>query len=147
MKFEQFKKDQKTLSSFFIMIGLLIFFAWVLLISSGLTKKVESTTIAFLGGMTGAICVSTLGAGVKMKNTLSNEEKLKEMYVKETDERNRYIKSKAIQYSYYVTLFMLALSSIVVKIFPNEGFSMIFATIIVSSSSKGLIKLYLEQKY
>lgn len=80
-------------------------------------------------------------------SALKNEEKLKKLYIKETDERSRLIEEKSYTAALSTTLCILGLSAMIASFFYKPAFYTLVAVIIVIAAVQGGFQLYYSRKY
>ena len=82
----------------------------------------------------------------KYVRAIRNEEKLKALYIEENDERNKYIESKIGGTGVNVIIWGITLGTIVSAFFNETVFFTLLFTVLFSSLTKGVLKLYYRNK-
>ncbi|WDV44217.1 hypothetical protein PV797_11835 [Clostridiaceae bacterium M8S5] len=78
---------------------------------------------------------------------LKNESKLKELYTKEKDERNQYIKDKIGLSGFNITLVAVALATIISGFFDKKVFFILLSVLSFITLVKCVLKIYYNKVY
>lgn len=73
------------------------------------------------GGMFGALFIVSLGYYVTIKTTLGDEKKLKEQYIRDTDERNLNIEVKSSRVTLNIVMAGLFIAFMLLTLFAEKG--------------------------
>lgn len=112
---------KKQLKPYIFYVGIVIFAIGLLLNfivaeSDGISQSLTSVLIGLGAGITGGGV-----AGILLKKTLKNNpEKVKEYEIAEKDERNVRLREKAGYSAWYISVFMLAILSLIFLIFDYK---------------------------
>ena len=112
---EEFRRKLKTkrmVLSMFCMSGLCIYFAL-----NSLTDGVPDFARGLIMGIFVGMEVAAVYYAVRLTVLLSSEEKLKEEYIKENDERNAAIQKKTARTASVISLMLAALASVAAGFF------------------------------
>ena len=105
----------------------------------------------FIVGFDLGLCVGVQLLGLyhlgRYKAALDNEEKLKKLYVAETDERNLFLKEKMGGLPVNIIVIALALGTIVAGFFSQTVFFSLMGACLFGALVKGGMKLYYRNKY
>ncbi len=106
---------------------------------------------AFLAGFRSGFCTSLIGFAVVkiivLSRALKDENKLKAMYIKETDERNLLIEQKTSSASFAVTIMGLAVACVIVSFFSRPILYTLVCVILFVSIVKVAFSIYYSKKY
>ncbi len=117
-----------------------------LLIYFGLTRFVKGAddfAVGLVSGMFSGIMIVSIFNLARIHRALHNEEKLKEMYIQQTDERNISISKETMKTSSVVSLMATAFSTIVFGFF-NPVISM---TLCISIMADAVITIAVQFYY
>lgn len=111
----------------------------------------ENGDNAFMAGFRTGFCTSLIGFAVVKAiiyaRTLKDEQKLKAMYIKETDERNLLIEQKTSTASFAVTIIGLGVACVIVSFFSRPILYTLICVILFVSIVKAAFGIYYSQKY
>lgn len=80
-------------------------------------------------------------------SALKSDEKLKKLYISETDERTRLIQERSYAVALSTTFCILGLSAMVTSFFYKPAFYTLVAVIIVIAAVQGGFQFYFSRKY
>lgn len=83
----------------------------------------------------------------KCSSALKNEDKLKKLYIAETDERERLIYEKTNSSSFRTIIILLGLSEMIASFLSKTVFNTIFVIIIAIAFIQVAFKFYYRRKY
>lgn len=111
----------------------------------------ENGDNAFLAGFRTGFCTSLIGFAVVkiiiLSRALKDENKLKAMYIKETDERNLLIEQKTSTASFAVTIIGLGVACVIVSFFSRPILYTLICVILFVSIVKVAFSIYYSKKY
>ena len=111
-----------------------------------LTRDSESYLSGVLYGVTGAMVALGIGYSVRFNMALKDNVKLKEMYIQQSDERNKQILKESARTSNTIYLFVTAIAAIVAGSF-SQTVSMTLSIMIVVNSFIGVgVSIYYNRK-
>jgi len=99
-------------------------------------------TVGFASSLTAIVLICVL----QFVRALHNDEKLRKMYIAETDERRQYIASRCASSSILIILALAALSTLVAAYFDRTVFRTLLAVIYGVSLITAGSKLYYSKK-
>lgn len=122
-----------------------VFCCTALIIYFGLMRflKVDNFASGLVSGMSISITIVAIFNLARIHNALHNEEKLKEMYIRETDERNISIGKETAKTSTLISLMVTALAVIIFGFF-NPVISM---TLGISIMANAVITIAIQSYY
>lgn len=149
---EQFKKQvQKTLNIYraVLMAAIVIL---VVLNEIEITAVLGEKSTTDLGngfgtGACGSIITLMIINIIRYSAALKNDEKLKKLYILETDERERLIYEKANSSSFRAVIILLGLAAMVASFFSKPIFYTIVAIIVAIAFVQAAFKFYYRRKY
>ena len=97
----------------------------------------------FFSGVVGAVIVLAIRCAV----VLRDPEKLKKLYILETDERSRLIREKTASGSFTVSVLILGFAAVIATFFSDTVVCVLAAVIIVMTVVKLSLKFYYDRKY
>ena len=104
----------------------------------------------FAQGLTmGVFCGSELVAVYNLARSLAalrNEEKLKEMYIQETDERNAAIQKETSQKSSAISIFITAMAALAAGFFDEKICLVLASVLLVNALIYISVNMYFRQK-
>ena len=98
------------------------------------------------GFCSGFVLVAAVFA-VRYAIMLRDPEKLRKLYVLETDERSRLIREKTASGSFVITVFILGSATIIATFFSDVVVCVLAAVIGVMAAVKMSLKFYYDRKY
>lgn len=129
-----------------IIVLVVILFVVIKNIQGNLTN-IESFSRGYIDGVLAAIGFIGLGIMIMNYRMLRDEEKLKKSYVKENDEREIFVNSKAYAISYRVMLVVLLIASVVASFISIEVLFLLLWLIVISCSMLIASLFYYDKKY
>lgn len=129
-----------------IIVLVVILFVVIKNIQGNLTN-IESFSRGYIDGVLAAIGFIGLGIMIMNYRMLRDEEKLKKSYVKENDEREIFVNSKAYAISYRVMLVVLLIASVVASFISIEVLFLLLGLIVISCSMLIASLFYYDKKY
>lgn len=149
---EDFRKQvQKTLNIYrAVLIAAIIVLAVLNIIEITALFGEESSNDLSNGFGTGA-CASIITLMIisvcRYSAALKNDEKLKKLYILETDERERLIYEKTNSASFRTVIILLGFAAMVASFFSKTIFYTIVAIIMVIAFVQAAFKFYYRRKY
>ena len=149
---EDFRKQvQKTLNIYrAVLIAAIIVLVFLNIIEITALLGEESTTDMSNGFGTGA-CASIITfmaiAISRYHAALKNDEKLKKLYILETDERERLIYEKTNSSSFRTVIILLGFAAMIASFYSKTIFYTIVAIIMVIAFVQAAFKFYYRRKY
>jgi len=107
----------------------------------------DSFVYYFSGGMCYGMATAFLATAVRFAVTLKHPDELQKLYTKETDEREIFIMEKASRASFFVSVFIIALSSAVAAFFSELLAMALVIVLFVMAMTKAAFVLYYRKKY
>ena len=111
----------------------------------------SETVQAFIEGFQVGILVALLGALLYfiIRNILAmrNQERMKKLYVSETDERRQFIRQQSGSVGMNIVLYGLAAGTVVAGNFNDTIFFALLGACLFVSLVRGFLKLYYRKKY
>lgn len=140
---ENYKKKLKNRSIF---AGIYIFATILLNVLATIFNNQSHATGFALGASTGigAIMIAII---IKYRGALKNEEKLKQLYIAEQDERRIFINSKIGGTGIVIAIMLLGLATIIANYYNMTVFITLLATVFFLSILKGTLKAYYNKKF
>lgn len=149
---EEFRKQvQKTLNVYRAILIAAIVILIVLNIIEIAAVLGEKSTIDLGNGFGTGVCASVITLMIinvcRYSAALKNDEKLKKLYILETDERERLIYEKTNSSSFRAVIILLGLAAMVASFFSKPIFYTIVAIIIAIAFVQAAFKFYYRRKY
>lgn len=149
---EEFRKQvQKTLNVYRAVLIAAIVILIVLNIIEIAAMSGEKNTNDLSNGFGTGACASIITLMIinisRYSAALKNDEKLKKLYILETDERERLIYEKSSSSSFRAVIILLGLSAMVASFFSKPIFYTIVAIIIAIAFVQAAFKFYYRRKY
>lgn len=120
-------------------------------LSGSMTGTEASDGGDFVAGFRSGFCMAVVGIMViniiRYANALRNEEKLKKMYICETDERTRLINEKTASGSFTVTSLSLGVATVVSSFFSMTVLFTLIGVIMFITLVKFVFYFYYSRKY
>jgi len=111
----------------------------------------EKSTNDLSNGFGTGVCASIITLMIvnvsRYSTALKNDEKLKKLYILETDERERLIYEKSNSSSFRAVIILLGLAAMVASFFSKPIFYTIVAIIIAIAFVQAAFKFYYRRKY
>lgn len=107
----------------------------------------DSFAYHYSGGMCYGIATALLANAVRFAILLKNPDELQKLYIAENDERDRFIREKASRASFFVSVFIIALSSAVAAFFSDLLAKTLVIVLFVMALTKLFFVLYYRKKY
>lgn len=150
---EEFRsRVKKTLNIYrAVLIAAIVIFAALNIFE--ITGILESETVesdignGFGTGICTAIIFFMAISIYKCSSALKNEDKLKKLYIAETDERERLIYEKTNSSSFRTIIILLGLSEMIASFLSKTVFNTIFVIIIAIAFIQAAFKFYYRRKY
>lgn len=145
------KQVKKTLNIYrAVLIAAVVIFAFLNIAEITALFGEESTNDLSNGFGTGA-CASIITlmaiAIYRYNSALKNDEKLKKLYILETDERERLIYEKTNSASFRTVIILLGFAAMAASFFSKTVFYTIVAIIMVIAFVQAAFKFYYRRKY
>lgn len=137
------KKIQKKLVIMRI-IGILLLL--VIIAEKIFLEKKDTFYSGLLAGIVAGMLPITIGRCVRFSKALKDEKKLKEMYIQETDERNKEIAKKTMATSSMITLYVTAFAVFISGIFSDTVAMTLAVSMIVDALITAGVSAYYNQK-
>lgn len=139
---EKFKKKVK---QHLIMAGIYCVIVVILNVIAVVLDS-DNNAVAFALGFSVGIGAVVVFFMVKYLRALKDDEKLKQLYIEETDERRMYIKAKIGGKGMDLTIMFLALSMLISNFFNEVVFFTLFAATMFVVLLKFVLELYYTKK-
>ena len=137
------KKIQKKLVIMRIM-GIL--FLLILIAEKIFLEKKDTFYSGLLAGGVCGMLPITIGCCVRFSNALKDEKKLKEMYIQQTDERNKEIIKETMQTSFFIAFFVTVLAILISAAFSKTVAMTLEISIVVYSLIFAGVSVYYNKK-
>ncbi|MDE6763682.1 MAG: hypothetical protein K2J73_08400 [Oscillospiraceae bacterium] len=149
---EEFRKQvQKTLNIYRAVLMAAIVILVVLNVIEMSAILGEESTNDLSNGFGTGVCASVITLMIinvcRYSAALKNDEKLKKLYILETDERERLIYEKTNSSSLRAVIILLGLAAMVASFFSKPIFYTIIAIIIAIAFVQVVFKLYYRRKF
>ena len=149
---EEFRKQvQKTLNVYRAVLIAAIVILIVLNIIEIAAVLGEKSTIDLGNGFGTGVCASVITLMIinvcRYSVALKNDEKLKKLYILETDERERLIYEKTNSSSFRAVIILLGFAAMVASFFSRPIFYTIVAIIVAIAFIQAAFKFYYRRKY
>jgi len=146
-KFKTALKRRIILSGVLCLVLLALLLLNVFRVSPGTDEHVNSFISGYNAGFTSAVLAISLVVALNYLFTLRSEEKLKKLYIAETDERSRFINAKIGGMGMNLLLGGLCLGTIAAGYFNATVFFTLLGTVVFATMLKlGLLLVY-SRKY
>jgi hypothetical protein len=116
------------------------------LLITAVVLKIHDTAVIFTLGFGCGILAVVLRFLTKSLSALKDEEKLKDLYIAENDERQKFINAKIGGVGFNVSIMFLSLGMLVSNFFNRTIFLTLLAVVIFMVLVKLILKLYYNQK-
>ena len=119
---EEYRKALKKRSALWLLLlivsalGIGLFF-----VLGGVLFGMDAALRRGFGGMFGALLIVSLGYYVTIRTTLGDEKKLKEQYIRSTDERNLSIEAKSSNVTLNIVMAGLFIAFMLLMLFGGKG--------------------------
>ena len=123
-----------------------ILFLLVIIAEKTFLEKNAPVYAGLLGGIAVGMLPITLGYCIRYSNVLKNEEKFKEMYIQQTDERNKEIIKETMQTSFFIALFVTVLAILISAAFSKTVAMTLEISIVVYSLIFAGVSVYYNRK-
>ncbi|MEZ3455027.1 MAG: hypothetical protein K1W17_11785 [Oscillospiraceae bacterium] len=149
---EDFRKQvRKTLNIYRAVLIAAIVILIVLNVIEIAAELGEKSTNDLSNGFGTGVCASIITLMIvnvsRYSTALKNDEKLKKLYILETDERERLIYEKSNSSSFRAVIILLGLAAMVASFFSKPIFYTIVAIIIAIAFVQAAFKFYYRRKY
>lgn len=149
---EDFRKQvRKTLNIYRAVLIAAIVILIVLNVIEIAAELGEKSTNDLSNGFGTGVCASIITLMIvnvsRYSTALKNDEKLKKLYIMETDERERLIYEKSNSSSFRAVIILLGLAAMVASFFSKPIFYTIVAIIIAIAFVQAAFKFYYRRKY
>ncbi len=149
---EDFRKQvKKTLNIYRAVLIAAIVILIVLNVIEIAAELGEKSTNDLSNGFGTGVCASIITLMIvnvsRYSIALKNDEKLKKLYILETDERERLIYEKSNSSSFRAVIILLGLAAMVASFFSKPIFYTIVAIIIAIAFVQAAFKFYYRRKY
>ncbi len=149
---EDFRKQvRKTLNIYRAVLIAAIVILIVLNVIEIAAELGEKSTNDLSNGFGTGVCASIITLMIvnvsRYSIALKNDEKLKKLYILETDERERLIYEKSNSSSFRAVIILLGLAAMVASFFSKPIFYTIVAIIIAIAFVQAAFKFYYRRKY
>lgn len=111
-----------------------------------LTRDSDSYFSGVLYGVTGAMVALGIGYSVRFNMALKDDVKLKEMYIQQTDERNKQILKESARTSNTIYLFATAIAAIIAGAFSATVSMTLSIAIVIYSLIEVGVSAYYNKK-
>lgn len=111
-----------------------------------LTRDSDSYFSGVLYGVTGAMVALGIGYSVRFNMALKDDVKLKEMYIQQTDERNKQILKESARTSNTISLFATAIAAIIAGAFSETVSMTLSIAIVIYSLIEVGVSAYYNKK-
>lgn len=127
-----------------VIIGAILLWIVLLIVTklNGITRATDSGD----GFCVSVIIIMAINIS-QYSSALKSDEKLKKLYISETDERTRLIQERSYAVALSTTLCILGLSAMVTSFFYKPAFYTLVAVIIVIAAVQGGFQFYFGRKY
>lgn len=142
---EKFRKQIKTKLVLHIVFAVMM--AAVYIGIYNIYDEKDTFSAGYSAGFCSTIIVSMLVIAFRYFMVLRDPEKLKKLYVAETDERLRLIREKTASGSFVVTILILGFATIIATFFSDTVVCVLAAVIGVMAVVKISFKIYYGRKY
>lgn len=146
MNMDEFKKDIK--SKIFVLCGGIFSCVTIILVSKNL--GVRDIRIDFISGFQLGIVLAFefvfITKLIKYRKALNDENMLKVLYIKETDERSVFIAKKTATLSFNISLSVIAIATIVSGFFNITVFFTLLGVLAFIAITKAVLKMYYKKK-
>lgn len=149
---EDFRKQvRKTLNIYRAVLIAAIVILIVLNVIEIAAELGEKSTNDLSNGFGTGVCASIITLMIvnvsRYSTALKNDEKLKKLYILETDERERLIYEKSNSSSFRAVIILLGLAAMVASFFSKPIFYTIVAIIMAIAFVQAAFKFYYRRKY
>lgn len=149
---EEFRKQvQKTLNIYravlIAAIVILIVLNIIEIAAVSGEKNTNDLSNGFGTGACGSIITLMIINIIRYSAALKNDEKLKKLYILETDERERLIYEKTNSSSFRAVIILLGLAAMVASFFSKPIFYTVVAIIVAIAFVQVAFKFYYRRKY
>lgn len=149
---EEFRKQVKRTLNIYRAVLIAAIVILIVLNGIEITALLGEKTAADLGnGFGTGVCSSIITLMIinvcRYSAALKNDEKLKKLYILETDERERLIYEKSNSSSFRAVIILLGLAAMVASFFSKPIFYTIVAIIISIALIQAAFKFYYRRKY
>ena len=111
-----------------------------------LTRDSDSYFSGVLYGVTGAMVALGIGYSVRFNMALKDDVKLKEMYIQQSDERNKQILKESARTSNTIYLFVTAIAAIIAGAFSETVSMTLSIAIVIYSLIEVGVSAYYNKK-
>lgn len=111
-----------------------------------LTRDSDSYFSGVLYGITGAMVALGIGYSVRFNMALKDDVKLKEMYIQQSDERNKQILKESARTSNTIYLFVTAIAAIIAGAFSETVSMTLSIAIVIYSLIEVGVSAYYNKK-
>lgn len=146
---------KKTLQKRIVQMGIINSFALIFivltgrygLVTAGSSINISDYIHGFQTGIFIGVQLVVLLTIGKYRKAMKNPQKLKELYIKENDERAKLIRDKVGGAGFFFTASCLAVAAIIAGFFNETVFFTLSATLIFFLLVKLILKKYYSKKY
>ena len=142
---EKFRKQIKIKLFMYIVFAVLMPAAYIAV--SFIYPDNDTFSAGYSAGFCSGFTLVSLVFAVKYAVVLRDPEKLKKLYVLETDERSRLIREKTASGSFVITVFILGFATVIATFFSDTVVCVLAAVIGVMAAVKMSLKFYYDRKY
>ncbi|MCQ2468473.1 MAG: hypothetical protein MJ100_01505 [Ruminococcus sp.] len=141
---EEYKKKIQKKLVIMRIIGILLLL--VIIAEKTFLEKNAPVYAGLLGGIAVGMLPITIGYCVRFSNALKDEKKLKEMYIQQTDERNKEIIKETMQTSFFIAFFVTVLAILISAAFSKIVAMTLEISIVVYSLIFAGVSAYYNKK-
>lgn len=142
---EKFRKHIKIKLVLYIVLA--VFMTAVYTAVSFIHPDSDTFSAGYSSGFCSGFVLVAVVFAVRYAIMLRDPEKLKKLYVLETDERSRLIREKTASGSFVITVFILGSATIIATFFSDVVVCVLAAVIGVMAAVKMSLKFYYDRKY
>lgn len=141
---EEYRKKIQRKIIIMRIIGILLLL--VIIAEKIFLEKKDTPYSGLLAGIAVGMLPITIGCCVRFSNALKDEKKLKEMYIQQTDERNKEIIKETMQTSFFIAFFVTVLAILISAAFSKTVAMTLEISIVVYSLIFAGVSVYYNKK-
>ena len=144
------KKVEKRLKSH-IAVGICSFILFIALFiytkgAGGFTKGTDGFATGYSAGMLSGLAVLEIYNTIMIYTSLHNKEKLKRMYIDETDERNNAVVKETLKTSSMISWYVISVASFAAGLFDKKICITLIAVLCFIALTKYIAHAYYKRK-
>ena len=148
---EEFRKTVEKRLKNHIGVGICCFILFIVLFiytkgTDGFTTGADGFTTGYSAGMLSGLAVLGIYNTIMIYTALHNEEKLKKMYIDETDERNSAILKETAKTSWQISWFVLSAASFAAGLFDKKICITLIAVLAFIAVTRFITHAYYKRK-